>query len=198
MKTNDEQLPLALQGRKSAGEVLEAIRGASRTEREKGAWFDRLFRALADGALEVDSSHRRNGGRSFGAIDLFAFACAWSVARAVERWREGPVWRHLERSLPVCHGVPVPTADRTKVYQADVLGLETALGWMREVAGAGQDGADGAPWRPERAACRSPRAAADAEPTGARLIEAATLPAWTSASSASSARSSGPASRWSS
>ena len=92
-------------------------------------------------------------------------------------------------------GVPVLTADRTKVYQADVLGLETALGWMREVAEAGQDAADGAPWRPERAACRSPRAGADAEPIGARFIEAATLPVWTSASSD---RSSGPALRWSS
>ena len=92
-------------------------------------------------------------------------------------------------------GVPVLTADRTKVYQADVLGLETALGWMRGVAEAGQDAADGAPWRPERAACRSPRAAADAGPIGARFIEAATLPVWTSASSD---RSSGPALRWSS
>ena len=37
-------------------------------------------------------------------------------------------------------GMPLPTADRTKVYQVDVLGPELALGWMREVAGAEQDG----------------------------------------------------------
>ena len=56
MGTNDEQLPLALKGRKSAGEVLDTIQTASRTEREKGAWFERLFRALAlsDGALEIE------------------------------------------------------------------------------------------------------------------------------------------------
>ena len=56
METDDEQLPLALKGRKSAGEVLDAIQSTSRTEREKGAWFERLFCALAlsDGALEVD------------------------------------------------------------------------------------------------------------------------------------------------
>lgn len=56
MGTDDEQLPLALKGRKSAGEVLDAIQSTSRTEREKGAWFERLFCALAlsDGALEVE------------------------------------------------------------------------------------------------------------------------------------------------
>ena len=56
MAANEQQLPLALRGRRSAGEILEAIRAESRTEREKGAWFERLFRALAlaDGALELD------------------------------------------------------------------------------------------------------------------------------------------------
>ena len=56
METKDEQLPLALKGRRSTGEVLNTIQSASRTEREKGAWFERLFCALAlsDGALEVE------------------------------------------------------------------------------------------------------------------------------------------------
>ena len=53
---------------------------------------------------------------------------------------------------PVCLGVPVLPADRTKVYRVDVLGWETALGWMREVAGVGQDaGGRRAQWRLERA-----------------------------------------------
>ena len=54
--TDDEQLPLALKGKKSAGEVLDVIQSTSRTEREKGAWFEQLFCALAlsDGALEAE------------------------------------------------------------------------------------------------------------------------------------------------
>ena len=67
---------------------------------------------------------------------------------------------------PVYLGVPALTADRTKVYQVDVLGLETALGWMPEVAGAGQEAAG----RRGRPPCRQGRRP-DAKGRGRRRID---------------------------